>query len=167
MKQRLNLWSLKELNSVNFILFSTLLVIFTLKKNKYLVCIMIFLVFSVQVMDREALGISNIVRKVLMFNPPALLVSLDQDILQGFLQQLTHLTCSFADGAAVEESVSDAEFTLLLSILYCQLNYTCNRMVWAIVLWCQLFLGLKTSKLLYIFVITKIYYKNNFYFRVI
>ncbi|KAG8318068.1 Exportin-4 [Homalodisca vitripennis] len=62
-------------------------------------------VSSVQLLDREALGISNIVRKVLLFYPPATLVTLPSDILQVFLQTLTRLTCFFAEGAAQEESV--------------------------------------------------------------
>lgn len=58
-----------------------------------------------QLLDREALGISNIVRKVLLFYPPRVLVTLPADILQAFLQTLTRLTCFFAEGAAQEESV--------------------------------------------------------------
>uniref|UniRef100_A0A1B6DRC6 Exportin-4 n=2 Tax=Clastoptera arizonana TaxID=38151 RepID=A0A1B6DRC6_9HEMI len=72
------------------------------------------LVTNIKVMDREALGISNIMRKVLIFYPPTLLVTLSQDILQGFLQQLTHLTCCFAEGATLEESktfLHDSLFT--------------------------------------------------------
>lgn len=63
------------------------------------------LVTNVQVLDREALGISNIIRKILLFYPPNLLVTLPQDVLQAFLHQMTRLSCFFAEGAAQEESV--------------------------------------------------------------
>ncbi|XP_054273696.1 exportin-4-like [Macrosteles quadrilineatus] len=62
-------------------------------------------VSNVQLLDREALGISNIVRKVLLFYPPSILITLPSDILQAFLQTLTRLTCLFAEGAAQEESI--------------------------------------------------------------
>jgi hypothetical protein len=61
---------------------------------------------SVDIMDREALGISNVVRKLILFFPPPLLVGMPMDILQSFLEQLTQLTCRFSEGAAQEESVS-------------------------------------------------------------
>lgn len=61
---------------------------------------------SVDILDREALGISNIVRKAILFFPPPLLVCMPAELLQSFLEQLTQLTCRFAEGAAQEESVS-------------------------------------------------------------
>jgi hypothetical protein len=60
---------------------------------------------SVDILDREALGISNIVRKLIVFFPPPLLVGMRADMLQSFLEQLTQLTCRFSEGAAQEESV--------------------------------------------------------------
>lgn len=68
---------------------------------------------SVDILDREALGISNIVRKSVLFFPPPLLVCMPAELLQSFLEQLTQLTCRFAEGAAQEESVS---------VLYLQLK---------------------------------------------
>ncbi|GLH05441.1 Exportin-4 [Gryllus bimaculatus] len=62
------------------------------------------LVSSINVLDREALGISNMVRRLLITFPPSLLVSLSSELLQSFLSQLTDLTCHFAEGAAQEES---------------------------------------------------------------
>jgi len=61
---------------------------------------------SVDILDREALGISNVVRKAILFFPPPLLVCMPAELLQSFLEQLTQLTCRFAEGAAQEESVS-------------------------------------------------------------
>jgi hypothetical protein len=65
---------------------------------------------SVDIMDREALGISNVVRKLILFFPPPLLVGMPVDILQSFLEQLTQLTCRFSEGAAQEESVSTLNY---------------------------------------------------------
>ncbi|XP_067013326.2 exportin-4 isoform X2 [Anabrus simplex] len=59
--------------------------------------------------DHEALGISNAVRKLLLFFPPLLLVSMPPDLLQSFLTQLTELTCHFAEGAAQEESICEED----------------------------------------------------------
>lgn len=64
------------------------------------------LVTSVEILDREALGISNIIRKLLMFFPPQLLTGLPAALLQSFLEEFALLTCNFAEGAASEESVS-------------------------------------------------------------
>jgi hypothetical protein len=61
---------------------------------------------SVDILDREALGISNVVRKAILFFPPPLLVCMPAELLQSFLEQLTQLTCRFSEGAAQEESVS-------------------------------------------------------------
>nr|CAD7589621.1 unnamed protein product [Timema genevievae] len=63
------------------------------------------LVTSVNILDQEALGISNIVRKLILFFPTSLLICLPSELLQSFLEQLAKLTCQFAEGAAQEESV--------------------------------------------------------------
>nr|CAD7397105.1 unnamed protein product [Timema cristinae] len=63
------------------------------------------LVTSVNILDREALGISNIVRKMILFFPTSILICLPSELLQSFLEQLAKLTCQFAEGAAQEESV--------------------------------------------------------------
>nr|CAD7403478.1 unnamed protein product [Timema poppensis] len=60
---------------------------------------------SVNILDREALGISNIVRKMILFFPTSILICLPSELLQSFLEQLAKLTCQFAEGAAQEESV--------------------------------------------------------------
>jgi len=73
---------------------------------------------SVDILDREALGISNIVRKAILFFPPPLLVCMPADLLQSFLEQLTQLTCRFAEGAAQEESVSVLYLQSKLHIMF-------------------------------------------------
>nr|XP_046471552.1 exportin-4-like isoform X1 [Neodiprion pinetum] len=62
------------------------------------------LVSNIDVIDQEAIGISNMVRKVITFFR-ATLTSLPEDILRSFMEQMTRLTCLFAEGAAQEESM--------------------------------------------------------------
>jgi hypothetical protein len=64
---------------------------------------------SVDILDRQALGISNIIRKLIQFFPPPLLVNMPTDLLQSFFEQLTQLTCRFSEGAAQEELVGTFE----------------------------------------------------------
>ena len=44
---------------------------------------------------KEALGISTVVRKLILFYPPNILVSIDGELLQKYLEQLVSLTCGF------------------------------------------------------------------------
>ncbi|KAK9498372.1 hypothetical protein O3M35_003018 [Rhynocoris fuscipes] len=60
------------------------------------------LITSIEVLDREALGISNIIRNLVTYFPPRLMVSLQQELVKHFLDQITRLTCFFAEGAAHE-----------------------------------------------------------------
>ncbi|XP_046738110.1 exportin-4-like isoform X2 [Diprion similis] len=62
------------------------------------------LVSNIDVIDQEAIGISNMVRKLITFFR-ATLTSLPEDILRSFMEQMTRLTCLFAEGAAQEESM--------------------------------------------------------------
>lgn len=62
--------------------------------------------FSVEVLDREALGISNMVRKLWLCTSSSWLTDISQDLLGSFLQQVTRLTCQFGEGAAHEESMN-------------------------------------------------------------
>lgn len=61
---------------------------------------------STQISEVEALGISNIFRKLLLFFPPSVLVALPEEMLRQLVDNLTALTCKFAQGAAQEEMVS-------------------------------------------------------------
>ncbi|KAJ1532209.1 hypothetical protein ONE63_000829 [Megalurothrips usitatus] len=70
----------------------------------YLQCFLNF-VSSVEILDREALGISNMVRKLWLCSSSSWLTDINQDLLVNFLQQFTRLTCQFAEGAAQEEMV--------------------------------------------------------------
>ena len=44
---------------------------------------------------KEALGISTIVRKLILFYPPNILVNIEGELLQKYLEQLVSLTCGF------------------------------------------------------------------------
>ena len=44
---------------------------------------------------KEALGISAIIRKLILFYNPNILVSVESDLLQKYLEQLVSLTCGF------------------------------------------------------------------------
>lgn len=61
---------------------------------------------STEITEVEALGISNIFRKLLLFFPPSVLVALPEEMLRQLVDNLTALTCKFAQGAAQEEMVS-------------------------------------------------------------
>lgn len=63
------------------------------------------LVSSIEVLDREALGVSNIIRNLMTYYPPTVMVTLQNELLYKFLEQVTRLTCFFAEGAAHEESM--------------------------------------------------------------
>ena len=52
-----------------------------------------------QVTPREALGISSMVRKLILFYPPAILVLVQPELLQGYLEQMVSLTCGFIRAA--------------------------------------------------------------------
>ncbi|XP_063971922.1 exportin-4-like isoform X2 [Diachasmimorpha longicaudata] len=62
------------------------------------------LVSNIEIIDQEALGIATIIRKIITFFRPAL-NSVPEDILRSFMEQVSRLTCIFAEGAAQEESM--------------------------------------------------------------
>ena len=53
----------------------------------------------------EALGCSNIVRKIMLFFPPSILVNLPQHLLEAYLKQITQMTCHFMKAASQTDSV--------------------------------------------------------------
>ncbi|CAL4214717.1 unnamed protein product, partial [Meganyctiphanes norvegica] len=80
--------------------------------TQYLQCLF-SLLSSTQISEVEALGISNIYRKLLLFFPPSVLVALPEEMLRQLVENLTALTCKFAVGAAQEEML-DAEDQLYM-----------------------------------------------------
>ena len=51
---------------------------------------------------KEALGISSVVRKLILFYPPNILVNLERELLQKYLEQLVSLTCGFLRTSAAQ-----------------------------------------------------------------
>ena len=50
---------------------------------------------SASVSAKEALGLSAMIRKLILFYPPSILVMLQQELLQKYLEQVVTLTCGF------------------------------------------------------------------------
>ena len=55
----------------------------------------------------EALGISNIIRKVMLFFPASILTNLHPQLLEQFLQHLAQLTCHFMKASTQKNSLDD------------------------------------------------------------
>ena len=53
----------------------------------------------------EALGCSNIVRKIMLFFPPSILINLPQPLLEAYLKQITQMTCHFMKAATHKDAV--------------------------------------------------------------
>lgn len=63
------------------------------------------LLSNIEIIDQEALGIANIFKKLItFFRTP--MSNLPEDMRNSFMEQMTRLTCLFAEGASQEESVS-------------------------------------------------------------
>ena len=48
-----------------------------------------------QIGGNEALGLSSIIRKLILFYPPTIMVSVEAELLQKYLEQLVSLSCAF------------------------------------------------------------------------
>ena len=76
-------------------------------KAKYLGIYMdrfINLLCNIQIMDQEALGIAHIIRKLMTFFRGAF-KQLPPDVFRSYMEQMTRVTCVFAEGAAQEETM--------------------------------------------------------------
>lgn len=54
----------------------------------------------------EALGCSNMIRRLMLFFPPCLLNNIDPAVLGAYLKQITELTCHFMKAATLKGTVS-------------------------------------------------------------
>ncbi|XP_015609401.1 exportin-4 isoform X2 [Cephus cinctus] len=63
------------------------------------------LVSNIEIIDQEAIGIANMIRKLTTFFGVTF-TSLPEDLLRSFMEQMTRLTCLFTEGAAQEECMS-------------------------------------------------------------
>lgn len=62
------------------------------------------LISSIDIIDQEASGITNIIKKIKCYFKSSL-NSLPQDLLKSFMEEMTRLTCLFIEGAAQEELI--------------------------------------------------------------
>lgn len=61
---------------------------------------------SVDIVDREAIGVSNIFLKLLLFNKMIIMSDLGrEELVNNFFRQMTQLTCHFAEKASQHDSV--------------------------------------------------------------
>lgn len=67
--------------------------------------------------NKESLGISNIVRKLIVFYIGDI-QKLSVDIQDSYLDELTRLTCSFCKGAALEDGVCNTNFVFIFGKFY-------------------------------------------------
>lgn len=63
-------------------------------------------------MDRESIGIASIIKRIISNYCPATFAKFPPDIVKQFLENITLLTCQFAEGAATEEKVNFISFIL-------------------------------------------------------
>ncbi|XP_050429581.1 exportin-4-like [Adelges cooleyi] len=63
------------------------------------------LISMVKVLDRESIGISTIIKRVISGYPPSVFSQFPSELIKSFLEHITILTCQFAEGAATEENL--------------------------------------------------------------
>ena len=59
------------------------------------------------IQPNEALGISNIIRKVMLFFPASILTNLHPQLLEQYLQHLAQLTCHFMKASTQKNTLDD------------------------------------------------------------
>ncbi|XP_039289584.1 exportin-4 [Nilaparvata lugens] len=79
------------------------------------------MIINADVLDREALGVSHIIRNIIMFHAFATLSVLPKDLLKKFLEIYVQLTCYFCQGAAQEE-MTYAEDCMYMEAFNCLLR---------------------------------------------
>lgn len=88
-------------------------------KLQYLITYMtnfLRLISNTEIIDQEAISIANIFTGISTFFGTAL-PSLPDDMKKSFLEQMTLLTCLFAESASQEESVSKTNFIFVIIAL--------------------------------------------------
>ncbi|XP_050536237.1 exportin-4-like isoform X2 [Daktulosphaira vitifoliae] len=63
------------------------------------------LVSTVKILDRESIGISTIIKRIISGYPPSVFSQFPSDLVKKFLENVTILTCQFVEGAANEEKL--------------------------------------------------------------
>lgn len=83
-----------------------------------------------QISGKEALGISSIIRKLILFYPPTIMVSVEAELLQKYLEQLVSLSCAFLR-ATTDATKDEDEKALFQEVSYGFLyNYLYKRFVY-------------------------------------
>ena len=62
-----------------------------------------------QVSAKEALGLSAMIRKLILFYPPSILVMVQQELLQKYLEQVVTLTCGFMRASSGKEQQDEVD----------------------------------------------------------
>lgn len=70
------------------------------------------LISNIEIIDQEAYGIANIIKKINSFFG-AVLCTLPKDMMKIFIKEMTRLTCLFIEGASQEDSVIIILYTLI------------------------------------------------------
>lgn len=65
------------------------------------------LISNLDFYDREALGISNVIRKLVMFFYTTYLMQLPENMMQNFLETLARITCRFAENSSKEDAAGE------------------------------------------------------------
>lgn len=68
------------------------------------------LISNLDFYDREALGISNVVRKLVMFFSSNYLMQLPENMMQTFLESIARVTCRFCESASKEEAIGEEKY---------------------------------------------------------
>jgi len=74
---------------------------------------MYYFILRVKVLDRESIGISTIIKRIISGYTPSGFMQFPPEIVKSFLENITLLTCQFAEGAATEENVIFIIFIIL------------------------------------------------------
>ena len=62
-----------------------------------------------RISPKESLGLSNMIRKLILFYPPSILVQVQSELLQSYLEQVVSLTCAFLRAANQASQITDHE----------------------------------------------------------
>lgn len=72
--------------------------------------------------NKEALGISNVVRKLQLFFGHSF-SKLPQALYESYLDEITRITCCFAEGAELEEAVRTSKMKITIVSAFFFSNY--------------------------------------------
>lgn len=71
--------------------------------------------FRVKILDRESIGISTIVKRIINGYTPSNFNQFPPDLVKQFLENITILTCQFSEGASNNNAVENVSYNFLIS----------------------------------------------------